>query len=119
MSTSQQQNNSKEVIKYYLDAEKKHPAPTDENGNLLLNFETVLQGQTKKIRLYAENMISYPMQLEPILERGEPDLKITQYPPILKVGEIAPVDITFSPSLDRLKPLNSSFDFRKIILSRI
>jgi hypothetical protein len=58
------------------------------------------------------------MQLEPIIENGEPDLQITTYPPILKQGEVAPVDIVFKPDPDRISPLESGFDFRKIILTR-
>ena len=83
---------SHKVIQYYLDPEKRTPAPTDNNGNLLLNFGTVLQGKSEKIRLYAHNTIEFPMQLEPIIENNEPDLKITNYPSILREGETAPVD---------------------------
>lgn len=101
-----------------MDADRTQPAPTDSNGNLLLNFGTVLQGEAKKIRLYAANTIEFPIQLEPIIENGEPDLKITRYPPVLREGETAPVDIVFSPDPDRIKPLESSFDFRKIILTK-
>jgi hypothetical protein len=119
---SQQQTNSKKrshkVIQYYLDSDKREAAPTDSNGNLLLNFGTVLQGESKRIRLYAANTIEYPIQLEPIIEDNEPDLKITKYPPVLREGEVAPVDIVFSPDTDRIKPLESGFDFRKIILTR-
>jgi hypothetical protein len=117
--TNQEKNKrSYKVIQYYLDPDKNKPAPTDSNGNLLLNFGTVLQGEAKRIRLYAANTIEYPIQLEPIIEDNEPDLKVTKYPPILKIGEIAPVDIVFSPDPDRIKPLESGFDFRKIILTR-
>jgi hypothetical protein len=118
VSQINQERRSHKVIQYYLDPDKKTPAPTDSEGNLLLNFGTVLQGEAKKITLYAHNTIEYPMQLEPIIENGEPDLKITTYPPILKQGEIAPVDIVFKPDPDRVSPLQSGFDFRKIILTR-
>ena len=116
---SKLENRSSKVIQYYLDSEKKERAPTDDNGNLLLNFNTVLQGEAKKIVLFAHNTISYPIQLEPIIEDGEPDLKITRYPPVLREGETAQVDIVFSPGIDRIKPLSSNFDFRKIILNKI
>jgi hypothetical protein len=117
---SQQQENrrSHKVIQYYLDPDKRDPAPTDNDGNLKLSFGTVLQGDAKKIRLYAANTIEYPIQLEPIIENGEPDLKITKYPPILREGEISEVDIVFAPGEDRIKPLEAGFDFRKIILTR-
>jgi hypothetical protein len=108
---------SHKVIQYYLDPDRKQPAPTDDNGNLLLNFGTVLQSESKKIKLYATNTIEYNIQLEPIIENNEPDLKITRYPPILRPGEIAEVDIVFSPDPDRITPLNAGFDFRKIILT--
>ena len=115
---SQENKRSHKVIQYYLDPQRNQAAPTDDDGNLLLNFGTVLQGESKKIRLYAHNTIEYPIQLEPLIENGEPDLKITRYPPILREGEVAPVDILFSPDPDRIKPLQSGFDFRKIILTK-
>jgi hypothetical protein len=109
---------SRRVLKYYMDADKNEAAPTDSQGNLLLDFGTVLQGSEKKIRLHVTNTIEYPIQLEPIIENGEPDLKITRFPPIIQPAEIAPVDIVFSPDVDRVKPLEAGFDFRKIILTR-
>lgn len=116
--SQQQEKRSHKVIQYYLDPDKKEAAPTDDNGNLLLNFGTVLQGEAKKIRLYAHNTIEFPIQLEPIIENGEPDLSITTYPPVLRDGEVAPVDIVFKPDPDRIRPLESGFDFRKIILTK-
>jgi hypothetical protein len=108
------------VIRYYLDQEGTQLAPTDENGKLKIKFGTVLQGQSKRIRLYAKNLIDFPLELEPLItDENEKDLKITRYPNILRVGEIAPVDIVFSPNMDRLSPLESGWDFRKIILSRV
>ena len=130
---SQQQNRSHKVIQYYLDPDMKERAPTKiihefdpikgemvdvDTGELELNFGTVLQGEAKKIKLYAHNTIEYPIQLEPIIENGEPDLKITRYPPVLREGETAQVDIVFSPGIDRISPLQSGFDFRKIILTK-
>lgn len=116
--SNQQQFKSHKVIQYYLDADGTEPAPTDSQGNLLLDFGTCLQGQPKKIRLYANNTLEdYDIQLEPLIDKDEPDLKITRYPPILKAGAIEPVDITFTPDIDRVSPLNSGFDFRKIILN--
>jgi hypothetical protein len=114
----QNERRSHKVIKYYLDAERRQPAPTDDQGNLFLNFGTVVQGEAKKIRLYAHNTIDFPMQLEPLIENGETDLKITRYPAVLREGEVAPVDILFTPDPDRIKPLQSGFDFRKIILTK-
>lgn len=111
-------NRSHKVIQYYLDADLGERAPTDSNGNLLLNFGTVLQGQEKRIKLFAHNTIEYDIQLEPLIEDNEPDLKITRYPSVLRAGESAEVLISFKPDLDRIKPLESGFDFRKIILTR-
>ena len=101
-----------------MDEDGNEPAPTDQQGNLLLNFGTSIQGQAKRIRLYAANTIEYDIQLEPLIDKDEPDLKITRFPPILKAGDIQAVDITFTPDIDRVRPLQSGFDFRKIILTR-
>lgn len=103
-----------------MDQELKKPAPMDKNGNLALNFGVVLQGSTKNIRLYAKNTINYPIQLEPIIsDPAEQDLKVRRYPTILDAGASAPVDVEFTPALDRIQPLSTTFDFRKIILSSI
>lgn len=119
MSQNQLENKrSHKVIQYYLDQDRTQAAPTDQNGNLLLNFQTVLQGQSKRITLFAHNTIEFPIQLEPIIENDEPDLKITRFPPILKAGEVSQVDIVFSPDPDRISPLECGFDFRKIILTK-
>lgn len=101
-----------------MDRDMNERAPTDEDGNLILNYGTVLQGQAKSIKLYAHNTITYPIQLEPLIENNEPDLKITKYPPILQAGEVSEVVVTFKPDPDRIEPLQSGWDFRKIILTR-
>jgi hypothetical protein len=118
VSQSQQEKRSHKVIQYYLDAEAKQKAPTDSNGNLILNYGTVLQGQSKRITLFAHNTIEFPIQLEPLIEKDETDLKITRFPPILQAGDIQQVDIVFSPDVDRIRPLQCGFDFRKTILTR-
>ena len=111
---------NKKVIEYYLDEDATQPAPTDDKGNLDIKLGTVLQGHSQKVRLYMKSLIEYPMQLEPLIaDVNEKDVKITRYPNILKVGIVEPVDIVFSPDPDRLAPLDTGFDFRKIILSRI
>lgn len=103
-----------------MDQELKKPAPIDKNGNLALNFGVVLQGSTKNIRLYAKNNINYPIQLEPIIsDPAEQDLKVRKYPSILAAGESAPIDVEFTPDIDRINPLRTTFDFRKIILSSV
>lgn len=111
-------NRSHKVIQYYMDDNLGERAPTDSNGNLILDFGTVLQGQEKRIKLFAHNTIEYDIQLEPLIEDNEPDLKITRYPSVLRAGETAEVLISFKPDLDRIKPLEAGFDFRKIILTR-
>jgi hypothetical protein len=119
VSQSQQSSSrSHKVIQYYLDPEGNEKAPVNSEGNLILNFGTVLQGQSKRITLYAKNTIEYPIQLEPMIEKGEEDLKVSRFPPVLKAGDIQQVDIIFSPDPDRIKPLQAGFDFRKTILTR-
>ena len=111
-------NKSQKVIKYYMDADLAEPAPVDSNGNLILDFQTVLQGQEKRIKLYANNTIEYDIALEPLIEQNEPDLKIVKYPATLRSGSTEEVIISFKPDLDRISPLQSGFDFRKVILAR-
>jgi hypothetical protein len=111
-------NRSHKVIQYYLDPDLGERAPTDSDGNLLISFGTVLQGQEKRIQLFAHNTIEYDVQLEPLIDADEPDLKITRYPAVLRAGETAEVIVSFKPDLDRIKPLQAGFDFRKIILTR-
>ena len=103
-----------------MDQELTKPAKIDKNGNIALYFGEVLQGSTKNIRLYAKNTINYPIRLEPIIANpAEQDLKIRRYPTILDAGASAPVDVEFTPALDRIEPLRTTFDFRKIILSSV
>ena len=119
MSSSSTKN--KKVIEYYLDQDQNEKAPLDDNGNVKLELGTVLQGQSHKVRLFAKNIIDFPMQLEPLIANvNEKDVKITRYPSILRSGEVGAVDIVFSPDPDRLAPLEpTGWDFRKIILSRV
>lgn len=117
--TKKEENRSHKVIQYYLDPDLGQGAPTDSNGNLKLDFGTCLQGQESRIRLYAHNTIEYDIQLEPLIEPGEEDLKITKYPAVLRAGSIGEVIVSFKPDLDRISPLESGFDFRKIVLKRM
>lgn len=110
--------NSHKVIKYYMDPDRTESAPTDSNGNLVLNFGVCLQGTENRIKLYASNEIPYDISLEPLIEKGEPDLKIVKYPSTLRAGSIEEVIVSFKPDIDRVRPLESSFDFRKIVLTK-
>jgi hypothetical protein len=101
-----------------MDSDRMEAAPVDQNGNLILDFGTCLQGSEKRIKLYASNEIEYDISLEPLIEKDEPDLKIIRYPAVLRAGTIEEVLISFKPDLDRISSLNSGFDFRKIILAR-
>lgn len=100
-----------------MDRDLEVPAPKDQDGNLLLNFQTVLQGSEKRIHLFANNTIEYDVALEPILDPNEPDLKIVKYPAVLRAGQVEEVIISFKPDMDRISPLQSGWDFRKVILA--
>lgn len=112
------ENRSHKVIQYYLDPDLTTPAPKDQEGNIKLRFGTVLQGRDHRIKLYANNTIEYDIALEPILDKDEPDLNIVKYPSTLRAGSTEEVIVSFKPDIDRVKPLESGFDFRKIILTR-
>lgn len=118
MSSTNNNTRSHKVIQYYLDPDLAERAPTDSNGNLFLDFGTVLQGQESRIKLYAHNTIEYDIQLEPLIEQGEEDLKVIRYPGVLRAGSTDEVIVSFKPDMDRIRPLESGFDFRKIILKR-
>lgn len=109
---------SHKVIQYYMDPDLTTPAPKDQDGNLFLDFGVALQGQESRIKLYAHNTIPYDIQLEPLIEQGEEDLTVIRYPSVLRAGSTDEVIVSFKPDMDRIKPLESGFDFRKIILKR-
>ena len=101
-----------------MDADLAEPAPVDSNGNLVLDFGTSIQGTEKRIKIYAANTIEFDIQLEPLTDPNEPDLKIVRYPSVLRAGSTEEVIISFKPDLDRISPLQTGWDFRKIILAK-
>lgn len=111
------------LLSYYYDAQAQHRLPETTDGNFLVDFGPAARenppvaGQdTVTTTVYVRNDHIYPMELKP--QTLDPDLHITEYPEFLEPNEVGLVRFAFSPSADRIKPLEGgSWDFAKIIYS--
>lgn len=104
------------LLSYFLDPELRQKAPLDSTGkNVALKFGIAVQGRPVKQNLYVRNEIDYYLDLTPFT--GDPDLHITNYPNRLAPHASGPVEIVFSPPSDRIKPLQASWDFKKVVLA--
>lgn len=117
-------NNTKStgpLLAYYYDAQATMMLPRDPVGNFKVNFPADVKPPRAGIdsihtSFYVKNEHHYPMELKP--QTTDPDLSITEYPEFLEPAEIAKVTLTFSPSVDRIKPLEGGvWDFTKIVYS--
>lgn len=112
---------AKSLLVYYYDAEAKQMLPKDPLGNFKVAFDSgnppVAGRDSISTTFYVKNAHHYPMELEP--KTSDPDLTITEYPEFLEPEEIGRVTLRFSPSQDRIKPLEGScWDFTKIVYSK-
>lgn len=124
------------LLAYYYDADAKNKLPTDAQGNFKVDFGKrvdsmgnfkVSFGNVEPPRagidsiyqsIYVKNVHHYPMELRPVTL--DKDLTITEYPEFLEPDEIGKVTLAFSPSEDRIKPLEGgSWDFEKIVLPKL
>jgi hypothetical protein len=108
------------LLAYYHDAEAKKKLPQDGNGNFKVEFGSaappVAGRDSVYTTIFVRNEHHYPMELKPVTL--DEDLKITDYPEFLEPGETGKVTLAFSPSEDRIKPLEGgSWDFTKIVYS--
>jgi hypothetical protein len=113
------------LLSYYYDIEATKMLPQDAFGNFKVEF-ILGAGQSPPVAgrdsiyttVYVRNDHHYPMELKPMTI--DKDLTISEYPDFLEPGEIGKVTFTFSPSEDRIKPLEGgSWDFIKIVYSNV
>lgn len=117
--------NQHRLLSYYYDAEAKQELSTDRLGNYIVDFgpdvaenPPIAGEDTVSTAVYVRNDHTYPMELRPMTL--DKDLAIIEYPEFLEPGEIAVVRFAFSPSADRIKPLEGgSWDFTKIVYSKV
>ena len=111
------------LLDYFYDKEAKQRLPTDSLGNFKVNFADVEHPPRAGIdsiyqTIFVKNIHHYPMELRPVTI--DPDLEITLWPDYLEPGEMGKVTLAFSPSADRIKPLEGgSWDFEKIVLPNL
>ena len=102
------------LLEYYTDPNASRKAPTDDKGNVELNFEEIpIQGRESRTILYVKNSHSYPMQLNPVTT--DADLVVSEFPSTIQPKEIARVTFVFKPGLERITPLKAGWDFEKTI----
>lgn len=112
------------LLAYYVDSDAQYALATDSSGNYKVQFEHDVTHPIPRAgidsvhrTIYVKNVHHYPMELQP--STTDKDLTITEYPEFLEPGEVAKVTLTFSPSEDRVKPLEGGvWDFTKIVYSR-
>lgn len=100
------------ALEYYLDDELQETAPLDSEGNVSLDFESVVPGESKTKTIWIQNKTSRLMTIESY--STDSDLHI-KGPEQLRAGETGKVDITFSPPHGRLIPLEGTWGFKGII----
>jgi hypothetical protein len=113
------------LLSYFYDAEAKQKLPQDRSGNYNVDFgpqarehPPVAGEDTVTTTVYVRNEHEYPMELKP--STIDKDLTITEYPEFLEPGEVGLVKFAFSPSADRIKPLEGgSWDFTKIVYTKV
>jgi hypothetical protein len=114
------------LLSYYYDAEATKELPHDQSGNYNIDFGAEIMDNSPPIAgrdtistaVYVKNTHQYPMELKPMTL--DKDLSIIEYPQFLEPGEIALVRFAFSPSADRIKPLEGgSWDFTKIVYTKV
>ena len=114
-----------ELLSYFYDAEAKKRLPQDKTGNYSVDFGAEIREHppvagvdTVTTEVYVRNDHLYPMELKPMTL--DKDLTISKYPDFLEPGEVGLVQFSFSPSEDRIKPLEGgSWDFTKIVYSKV
>jgi len=118
------------LLAYYYDLETKYKLEQDSIGNFKLDFaSTKLQEQDSLTipragkdsvyrSIYVKNQHHYPMELRPVTI--DKDLRITEWPEFLEPQQVGKVTLSFSPSADRIKPLEGgSWDFELIVYPNI
>lgn len=111
----------KPLLQYYYDNKCERMLPLDGLGKFTAAFDKDKDPPRAGIdsihlSFYVKNVHHFPMELKP--ETSDPDLSITEYPEFLEPGEIDKVTLTFTPSQDRIRPLEgANWDFTKIIWS--
>jgi hypothetical protein len=109
------------LLEYFRDELNNDRLPQDSHGNFKVDFGKVDNPPRAGLdsiytTLYVRNAHHYPMELRPVTL--DKDLTITEYPEFLEPGQSGKVVLQFSPSADRIKPLEGGqWDFEKIVYS--
>jgi hypothetical protein len=114
-----------QLLAYYADANAEYQLSHDDAGHYDVDFGADADAHPPRAgidsihkTIWVKNIHHYPMGLEP--HTTDKDLTITEYPDFLEPGQIGKVTLTFSPSEDRIKPLEGGvFDFTKVVYSNI
>jgi hypothetical protein len=112
------------LLAYFADANAEYMLASDANGNFKVDFGPDVMKNPPRAGIdsvhktvYVKNVHHFPMELRPYTL--DDDLTITEYPEFLEPGQTGKVTLTFSPSEDRIKPLEGgSWDFTKVVYAR-
>jgi len=102
------------ALTYYYDKECKKRYPVNEKGEAIVDWGITIPGQKKIKELYAKNESRDRAILRQPYTMDE-DLKIKDYPPNLKGGDVGIVTLEFTPDEDRIDALHAPWGFDIIL----
>ena len=102
------------VIEYYYNEECTKRVPVNELGYAIIDWGETIPGTTKEKTLWVKNLIADRIIFrQPHTE--DDDLKIKDFPVKLLGKESGKVLLEFAPNENRIKPLNSGWQFDLVI----
>ena len=115
------------IVSYYYDAKAENKLQQDFSGYFKLDFgeearknPPIAGVSSAYTSIYVRNEHPDQCPIELVPKTLDTDLKITEYPDYLEYGELGKVTLAFSPSADRIKPLEGgSWGFDLIIYPKV
>lgn len=104
----------KVVLEYYTDINLKNRIPVNEIGQPIFDWGETIPGEKKEKTFYLKNLTPDVITLRQPHTSDE-DFFIKDYPTRLTGNDTAPITLEFAPKWNRVKPLDASFDFEKVI----
>ena len=102
------------TLEYYADELLQHRFPVNEIGEPLFDWGETTAGDVKEKTIYVKNTTHDSITLRQPRTSDE-DFKIRDFPTRLKAQETGILKLEFAPGWRRVKPLDSTFSFDKII----
>lgn len=105
---------TKVVLEYFADEFMKTRIPVNEIGQPIFDWGETVPGERKERTFFIKNNTHDIVTLRQPHTSDE-DFFIKDYPTQLKGKDSATITLEFAPKWNRVKPLDASFDFEKVI----